>query len=80
MAEGSVLDVVSLSAVFNRAAAGQQFATTSPAKRGWAAPCSALPAVAAAFDFAVLIFAALAGEFAYRILALGESPNSAGSM
>ena len=69
------MDVVSLSAVRNRPAAALQFAPAAPATRRWAAPCSALPAAAAAFDFAVLAFAALAGEFAYRRLALGESPS-----
>jgi len=72
------LDVVSLSAVLSRAAGAPQFASAAPAKRRWAAPCSALPPGAAAFDFVVLAFAALAGEFAYRRLALGESPDFGG--
>ena len=70
-----MVDVVSLSAVLTRPAAAPQFASAAPATRRWAAPCSALPAAAAAFDFAVLAFAALAGEFVYRRLALGESPS-----
>jgi undecaprenyl-phosphate galactose phosphotransferase/putative colanic acid biosynthesis UDP-glucose lipid carrier transferase len=76
--EGPVVDVVSLSAVLNRPAVANQFVSTAPATRRWAAPCSALPAAAAAFDVAVLAFAALAGEFVYRRFALGESPGLEG--
>ena len=72
------MDVVNLSAVLNRSAVARQFAPDAPAARRWAAPCSALPAAAAAFDFAVLTFAALAGEIVYRRLALGESPDFGG--
>ena len=72
------MDVVSLSAVLNRTAAPPQFVTAAPAPRRWAAPCSALPAAVAAIDFAVLVFAALGGEFAYRRLALGESSDLVG--
>ena len=73
--EGPVVDVVSLSAVLNRPAVANQFVSAAPATRRWAAPCSALPAAAAAFDVAILAFAALAGEFVYRRFALGESPG-----
>ena len=72
------MDVVSPSAVLDRAAATPQFASAAPATRRWAAPCGALPAAAAAFDVAVLAFAALAGESVYRRLALGESPDFGG--
>jgi len=72
------LDVVNLSAVLSRSAVARQFAAGAPTVRRWAAPCSALPAAVAAFDFAVLTFAALAGEIVYRRLALGEPPDFGG--
>jgi hypothetical protein len=73
------LDVVNLSAILSRSAVvARQFAAGAPAARRWAAPCSALPPAAAAFDFAVLTFAALAGEIVYRRLALGESSDFGG--
>ena len=56
----------------------RNLSSAAPATRRWAAPCGALPAAAAAFDVAVLAFAALAGEFVYRRLALGESPDFGG--
>jgi undecaprenyl-phosphate galactose phosphotransferase/putative colanic acid biosynthesis UDP-glucose lipid carrier transferase len=74
--EGCVVDVVSLSAVVSRTAVPARSASAAPATRRWAAPCSALPAAAAAFDIAILTFAAPAGEFVYRRFALGEAAGS----
>jgi hypothetical protein len=75
---GPFLDVVNLSAILSRSAVARQFAAGAPAARRWAAPCSALPPAAAAFDFAVLTFAALAGEIVYRRPAPGESSDFGG--
>ena len=72
------MDVVSLSADLEERAAAPQFASTGPATRRWAAPASALPAAAAAFDLSVFVLAALAGEFVYRRFALGEPGESGG--
>ncbi len=46
--------------------------------RRWAAPSAALPPVVAAFDLAIILLAAVVGEFAYRRLAVGDASGFAG--